>query len=148
MRKVLFFAIALVFGALTFTSCDGNDPQNAIVGVWSYDGPAWDESGYYDEFVAIFNEDGTFQLRDYGHEGPGAPRNDSFNYFEGTYSIKGDIVNAHFAGHGWYFGDEKFPVASFDPWDEQIKYSINDNTLTLIRYYGTGAETTEVYTKQ
>ena len=148
MKKILFFAIALVAGALAFTSCEGNDPQNAIIGEWSYDAPAW-ESGYYDEFVAIFNEDGTFQLRDYGHEGPGAPRNNSFNYFEGTYSIKGDIVNAHFSGHGWYFGDEKNPVSSFEPWDEKIKYSIDGNKLTLIRYYGEDYQAEpEVYTKQ
>ena len=149
MKKVLFFAMALVAGVVAFTSCEGNDPQNAIIGEWSYDAPAWDEGGYYDEFVAIFNEDGSFQLRDYGHEGPGAPRNNSFNYFEGTYSIKGDIVNAHFSGHGWYYGDEKYPVSSFDPWDEKIKYSIDGNTLTLIRYYGEDYQgEPEVYTKQ
>jgi hypothetical protein len=28
MKKILFFAIALVASALTFTACNGNDPVN------------------------------------------------------------------------------------------------------------------------
>lgn len=43
MRKILFFAIALVAGALAFTSCDPNNPSNPTgdgnkyEGVWVSD---------------------------------------------------------------------------------------------------------------
>jgi len=36
MRKVLFFAFALVASVLAFTACNGNDPQHPIKGVKFY----------------------------------------------------------------------------------------------------------------
>lgn len=42
MKKILYFAIALVFGALTFTSCNGNTPTNPDeLNIKDYVGSTW-----------------------------------------------------------------------------------------------------------
>ena len=72
----------------------------------------------------------------------------TYNTMEGTYTLQGDIISAHFTRHGWNYGEGVEYIPDWEGQDEQMKYSIADSTLTLIRYYGTADEYTETYTKK
>lgn len=147
MKKVLFFAMALVAGALAFTSCEGNNPNNPIVGTWMYENKPMNGSTDFSRMYAIFNEDFTFELQErWVYSGQ---EDKHYNYMAGTYEFKANnVVLAHFKSHGWYHEGEKDVVPGFEGWDEQIQYSISGNTLTLIRGYGSSNPVTETYTKQ
>ena len=147
MKKILFFAFALVASVLALTGCEGNNPNNPIVGTWMYENEPWNGSTDYSRMYAIFNEDFTFELQErWVYSGV---EDENFNYMAGTYEFKnGNIVLASFKTHGWYYGNEKTTVPGFEGWDEQIHYSVDGNTLTLIRGYGSSNPETEVYTKQ
>lgn len=68
---------------------------------------------------------------------------------KGSYKIDGDIVTISYAECSWTNdGQEYTKQDDFSLADEQIKYSIEGNTLTVIRLYGTGSAYTETYTKQ
>ena len=69
--------------------------------------------------------------------------------FEGTYEIKGDIVTVHYTNHGWRYESQTEWVPGFEGHDENIKFSIDGNKLTIIRYYGEEEQADpEVFTKE
>ena len=51
MRKVLFFALAVL--ALVFTACNGNNPNDPLVGTWAQ----WDEAS---ENIITFDGKGNY----------------------------------------------------------------------------------------
>lgn len=137
MKKFLFFAFALVASVLAFTSCEGNNADNPLVGTWEYD----DGNSI---LTVTFTADYKFDFRDYVYH----DKSKDCNYFEGTYSIKGDIATAHVTGHGWYYDGEKNPVPNWEPEDEQMKFKVEGNQLTLTRFYGEDYAYTVTYIKQ
>ena len=146
MKKCLFLAVALVASMLTFTSCDKKDNANSpLVGVWTYSTTPG-SSGWYNVFSVIFKADGAFEFQDEAHD-PDNPSAHDVMFFEGKYDVKNDVITAHFLQHGWIHGTTREYVPSFEPFDEQIRFVIQDNTLTLTRYYGTADAYTEVYSK-
>ena len=136
MRKFFIFAFALVASALALTSCE-NNTDNPLVGTWDY-------NTENDILSVIFKANNSCEFRDYVY----GDKSKDCNYFEGTYTINGDIITAHITGHGWYYDGVKEPVVGWEPEDEKMKYSINGNTLTLTRYYGEDYAFTNTYTKQ
>ena len=134
MKKILFFAIALIAGALAFTSCEKDN--NALVGTWEFhrtDVP---------HFLQVnFTADYKLDFREYMED-------DIYNTMEGTYEIKDDVFTAHYTRHGWNYGEGVEYIPDWESYDEQVKFAIKENQLTLIRYYGTDDAYTEVYTKK
>lgn len=146
MKKSLLFALALVAGVLAFTSCDGNNPEtNPLVGTWSYTNQPLADGGYSIMSV-VFTGDWKFELREQWFIN--GKLDESYSFMEGTYSIKGDVASLHYTGHGHDHNGERQYAYSFEPFDEKIQFSVNGNTLTLVRYYGEEHTTTETYTKQ
>ena len=138
MKKILFFAIALVASALAFTSCNGNNPNDPLVGTWKY----IEENGdIRSEQKVKFEGNNNFSYSDYMY------MSGQVHYghiLKGTYKINGDEVNIHYTGFSWTNdGEHMEEQTDFQPYDEWFKYSINGNTLTIIR-----GDNTETYTKQ
>jgi len=132
MKKYLFLAIALVAGALAFTSCEKKG-ADALVGTWSRDTEK-DGSGWYETQILTFGDKGEFYFQGIQHD-PERPDVNSAMLFEGTYEINKDIATVHYLKHGWSY-DGQTEWVPFDPHDEQIKFSIDGKQLTIIRYYG------------
>jgi hypothetical protein len=146
MRKFLFFALALVAGVLAFTSCENNG-GNALVGTWSRDTEK-DASGWYETQILTFSSNNGFFFEGIQHN-PERPDVNSAMLFEGTYEIKGDIATVHYLKHGWRYDGQAEWVQGFEPHDEKIKFNIDGNKLTIIRYYGEEHQNEpEVFTKQ
>ncbi len=142
MKKVLFFAFALVASVLAFTSCEKNN-DNPLVGTWQH---IEDYGDARSEQKVTFDERDNFTYSEFKYMG------DQVHYgqiIKGSYKIDGDIVTIHYAECSWTNdGQEYIKQNDFSLSDEQIKYSIEGNTLTVIRLYGTGSAYTETYTKQ
>lgn len=142
MRKVLFFAIALVASVLALTSCNGNNPNDPLIGTWQH---IEDYGDARSEQKVTFDGRDNFTYSDFKYMG------DQVHYgqiIKGSYKIDGDIVTIHYAECSWTNdGQEYTKQDDFSLADEQIKYSIEGNTLTVIRLYGTGSAYTETYTK-
>lgn len=146
MKKCLFLAVALVASVLTFTSCDKKDnAKSPLVGVWTYTNEP-NSDGWYNVLYVIFNADGSFEFQDEAYD-PANPSAHDVMLFVGKYEVKGDVITAHFLQHGWIHGHTREYVEPFDTFDEQIRYVIEGNKLTLIRQYGTSSPYTEVYSK-
>ncbi len=145
MKKILFFALALVAGVVAFTSCEKKN-GNALIGKWSYDTEK-DASGYYETQTLIIGEK-EFAFQGQQHN----PQNPDFiaiMLLEGTYELDGDIINVHFLKHGWSYNGEVEYIPGWEGYDEKIKYSIDGNKLTIIRNYGEDYQNDpEVFTKQ
>ena len=150
MKKILFFAMALVACALAFTSCDKNKVDSPVVGTWRYQTPPAPDSGWFGVYIFTFNGDGTFALYDYAY-GPGADLSKPYDGFvwRGPYEINGDIITIHKEKYGMAKADgtEEYD----DEWqseDEKLKFSINGNIMHITRDYGTDYPWEADYTKQ
>jgi hypothetical protein len=110
------------------------DPQQ-FYGTWEY-------STKDEIFMAIFEPNGNFELREYTE----GDKEKDYSYMAGSLKIEGNLITLQFTEHGWYHGGQKEPVPSFEPYDEQVQFALNGNTLTLTRNYGTADEKQEVYT--
>ena len=138
MKKFFIFAFALVVSALTFTSCNGNTPNDPLVGTWAH----VEENGdIRTEQKVTFDGSNKFSYSDYMYMGGQVHYG---RMYKGTYKIDGDMVYVHYTGFSWTNDDEHMEEQTdFEPYDENFKYSISGNTLTIIR-----GDDTETYTKQ
>ena len=137
MKKILFFAFALVASVLAFTSCEGKDTGDVLTGTWAYNVEAKQTGGVYecvtfsgkDAFAferCIYNANGSI------HVGP--------DKLVGTYVIEGNTFTATMH----YEGDEQQHVNKYE-------FAIEGKTLTATLIEGGTfypAGTTIVYTKQ
>ena len=146
MKKVLFFAFALVASVLAFTSCKGNKIDSPIVGTWKYATDPTPDSGWWTEYTFTFGGDGMFSLLDVAHPGTEEVY-DGFIY-TGSYEINGDIITLHKNKMGEYSNGQTKYYQDYEPNDERMKFSLTGNKLTLTREYGTDYAWEEVYTKQ
>ncbi len=138
MRKFLFFAFALVASALMFTACNGNDANNPLVGTWQH---IEDYGDARSEVKVTFDGSNNFTYSDFKYMGGQVHYG---HIYKGTYKINGDEVNIHYTGFSWTNdGVHIEEQTDFQPYDDWFKYSINGNTLTIIR-----GDNTETYTKQ
>ena len=144
MKKILFFAVVLVAGALAFTSCEkGNSADSPLVGTWQH---IEDYGDARSEQKVIFGESNKFTYSDYKYMGGQVHYG---QITQGTYKIEKDIVTVHYAESTWTNDGKEFnKQEDFSLADEQIKYSVSGETLTLTRLYDTGSAYTETYTKQ
>ena len=145
MKKILFFAFALVASVLAFTSCnkeDKNEPtvQNPLVGTWTYQTPVRD--GQQNVYTFIFDEKNNFSFEDlyyqYGSFWDGRLKT-------GTYDIDKakSIVTLHYT-HTKVWGRGPTQEGPYDE-EEQIKYEIKGDTLNVIRGYGSEHPRNEQY---
>ena len=91
MKKILFFAIALVASVLTFTSCNGNNPNDPLVGTWQH---IEDYGDARSEQKVTFDGRDNFTYSDFKYMG------DQVHYgqiIKGSYKIDGDIVTISYA---------------------------------------------------
>lgn len=136
MKKILFFAFALVASVLAFTSCNGNNPNNPLVGTWEChreDVPHYLQLNFF--------ANGNVDYREYMEDG-------IYNTMEGTYTIKGDTYSAHFTKHGWNYGEGVEYIPGWEGYDDNAKFSISGNEATITHLYGTSDAYTVTYTKQ
>ena len=143
MKKILFFAFALVAGVMAFTSCNGNNPNDPLVGTWQH---IEDYGDARSEQKVTFDGSDNFTYSDFKYMG------DQVHYgqiIKGSYKIDGDIVTIHYAECSWTNdGQEYTKQDDFSLADEQIKYSIEGNTLHLVRGYDSEYSWEEDWTKQ
>ena len=147
MRKFFIFAIALVFGALTFTSCDKNKVDSPLVGTWEYITDPAPDSGWWGVYIFTFKADGTFNHIDEAHAPGSEEMHDGF-IWTGPYEINGDIITIHKAKMGEIIDDKISYYDDYEPEDEQMKFSLSGNELTITRYYDTDYPWTAVYYKK
>ena len=119
------------------------EEDNTLTGTWQH---TEDYGDARSEVKVIFEESNKFTYSDYKYMGGLV----HYGYIlNGTYKIDKDIVTVHYAESLWTNdGIEINKQEDFSMADEQMKYSISGNTLTIIRLYGTGSAYTETYTKQ
>ena len=151
MKKILFFALALIASALVLTSCEGGKKVDSpIVGTWRYQTDPAPDSGWFGVYIMTFNSNATFASYDYAY-GPNADLDAPHDGFvwRGKYEIKDDIITLHYEKYGMAYGDG---TEEFDPeyegGDEQLKFRLEGNILYLTREYGTGYAWEAPYTKQ
>ena len=87
MKKLLFFALALVAGVMAFTSCNKKETvESPIVGTWMRVAGASD-------FFYTFGEDGTYQrIEDYYMNGRDVVAHEHI-VGDGTFKIDGDVIS-------------------------------------------------------
>lgn len=144
MKKILFFAFALVAGVLALTSCDKkNEPSNnPLVGTWTCKTPVRDAQNSV--YTFIFDEAYNFSFEDlyyqYGSFWDGQLKT-------GTYEIdlEKSICTLHYQrAKTWGRGPtQEGPFVE----DEQIKYEVKGDTLNVIRGYGSEYPWNEQYIK-
>lgn len=144
LRTSYIFTSYIVLAlALVFTACNGNNPNDPLVGTWQH---IEDYGDARSEQKVTFDGRDNFTYSDFKYFG------DQVHFgqiIKGTYKINEDIVTISYAECSWTNdGQEYTKQDDFSLADEQIKYSIEGNTLTVIRLYGTGSAYTETYTKQ
>ena len=135
MKKILFFAFALVASVLAFTSCEGNKIDSPIVGTWAQihedmeDFITFDGKGNY-TFIEnyYFYDQETGKKIEIPHE---------HIVIKGSFKIDGDIITVHNDTETISMDGGPAQEIEWEPYDEQMKFSINGNTLHLIRDYGT-----------
>ena len=135
MRKFFIFAIALVASVLAFTSCEGNKIDSPIVGTWAQihedmeDFITFDGKGNY-TFIEnyYFYDQETGKKIEIPHE---------HIVIKGSFKIDGDIITVHNDTETISMDGGPAQEIEWEPYDEQMKFSINGNTLHLIRDYGT-----------
>ena len=147
MKKILFFALALVAGVLAFTSCNNNDPKHPLQNIkFVCDYPQrgdlfWQESMYFGTgeafeyaFVAYSDEAHTKAV-----SGDGAT---------GTYEIQDEYIDLHYKKGYLYEGSSKKEISAYQPRDERVYYTLKDDVLTLTFNKGELTEYSQVYYKQ
>ncbi len=135
MRKFFIFAFALVASVLAFTSCEGNKIDSPIVGTWAQihedmeDFITFDGKGNY-TFIEnyYFYDQETGKKIEIPHE---------HIVIKGSFKIDGDIITVHNDTETISMDGGPAQEIEWEPYDEQMKFSINGNTLHLIRDYGT-----------
>ena len=147
MKKFFIFAIALVASVLTFTSCNPNKVDSPLVGTWKYVTEPAEDSGWYGVYTFTFKANGTFSLIDEAHAPGSEDMYDGF-IWTGPYEINGDIVTIHKEKMGELRDGKTVYYEDYEPSDEQMKFAISGDKLTLIRDYGTDYAWSAVYTKQ
>ena len=135
MRKFFIFAIALVTSVLALTSCEGNKIDSPIVGTWAQihedmeDFITFDGKGNY-TFIEnyYFYDQETGKKIEIPHE---------HIVIKGSFKIDGDIITVHNDTETISMDGGPAQEIEWEPYDEQMKYSVEGNTLHLIRDYGT-----------
>ena len=135
MRKFFIFAFVLVASVLAFTSCEGNKIDSPIVGTWAQihedmeDFITFDGKGNY-TFIEnyYFYDQETGKKIEIPHE---------HIVIKGSFKIDGDIITVHNDTETISMDGGPAQEIEWEPYDEQMKFSINGNTLHLIRDYGT-----------
>ncbi len=146
MKKILFFAFALVATALAFTACDNNG-GNPLVGTWSRDTDK-DASGWYETHTLIIDANNGFVFQGEQHD-PAQPDMKNIMLMEGKYELNKDIITVHYLKHGWNHNGQVEYITGWEGYDEIIKYSIEGKKLTIIRNYGDEhPNDPEVFTKK
>jgi len=146
MKKFFIFAIALVASVLTFTSCEGNKIDSPIVGTWAQisedieDFITFDGKGNY-----TFIENYYFYDQETGVK---IPTPHEHIVIKGSFKIDGDIITVHNDTETISMDGGPAEEIEWEPYDEQMKFRIEGNTLYLTRDYGTEYPWEEVFTKQ
>lgn len=139
MKKLFIFAIALVAGALAFTSCE-KEPSNPLVGTWTYQTPVRD--GQQNTYTFIFDEKNNFSFEDlyyqYGSFWDGRQQTGTYDIDEAK-----SIVTLHYT-HTKVWGRGPTHESPYED-EEQIKYEIKGDTLNVIRGYGSEYPWNEQY---
>lgn len=147
MKKILFFAFALVASALTLTSCKSDKADNPLVGTWKYVTEPAEDSGWYGVYTFTFTDENTFSLIDEAHAPGSEEMHDGF-IWRGPYEVKDDIITIHKEKMGELRDGKETYYEDYEPEDEKMKFAINDNKLTLTRDYNTEYAWSAVYIKQ
>lgn len=135
MRKFFIFAIALVASALTFTSCDKNNIDSPVVGTWAQ---IHEDMEYFITFDGKGNY--TYINNYYFYDidtGEKIQTPHEHVVIKGSFTIDGDIITVHNDTETISMDGGPAQDIEWEPYDEQMKYSVNGNTLHLIRDYGT-----------
>lgn len=146
MRKFLFFAFALVASVLALTSCEGNKIDSPIVGTWAQihedmeDFITFDGKGNY-TFIEnyYFYDQETGKKIEIPHE---------HIVIKGSFKIDGDIITVHNDTETISMDGGPAESIEWEPYDEQMKYSVDGNTLHLIRDYGSEYSWEQEFYKQ
>ena len=146
MRKFFIFAIALVASVLALTSCEGNKIDSPIVGTWAQihedmeDFITFDGKGNY-TFIEnyYFYDQETGKKIEIPHE---------HIVIKGSFKIDGDIITVHNDTETISMDGGPAQEIEWEPYDEQMKYSVEGNTLHLIRDYGSEYSWEQEFYKQ
>jgi len=141
MRKFLFLAIALVASALVFTSCEGNKIDSPVVGTWAQ------TEADMDYFITFDGKGNYTYINDYYMYGRDTVPHEHV-VIEGSFKIDGDIITVHNDKETISMDGGPAENIEWEPYDEQMKFSIQGNTLHLTRQYGTEYAWEEEWTKQ
>ena len=138
MRKFILCTLSFVTLSLLFTACNGNNPNDPLVGTWAH---VEDYGDKRSEQKVTFDGRDNFTYSDFKYM---SGQVHFGQITKGTYKINGDEVNIHYTGFSWTNdGEHMEEQTDFQPYDENFKYAISGNTLTIIR-----GDDTETYTKQ
>lgn len=157
--------MALVAGAMTFTSCEKDKIDSPLVGTWEQVETYYDPVGKVTtimEAIITFDGKGNYVLEEgkYFDWDEGGKETHGRGIERGSFSIEGDLVTVHHEEsmtiYNPYSGKmEEQPEENLRHYDEQLRFSIDGNKLTLIRnlngtnpYRSSTESWEEVYTKK
>ena len=141
MKKFFIFAIALVASVLALTSCEGNKIDSPIVGTWAQ------TSDDMDFFITFDGKGNYTYINDYYMYGRDAVPHEHV-VIKGSFKIDGDIITVHNDTETISMDGGPAREIEWEPYDEQMKFSISGNTLHLVRGYGSEYSWEEDWTKQ
>ena len=146
MKKFFIFAIALVASALTFTSCDKNNIDSPVVGTWAQ---IEEDMEYFITFDGKGNY--TYINNYYFYDidtGEKIQTPHEHVVIKGSFKIDGDIITVHNESQTISMDGGPAESIEWEPYDEQMKFRIEGNSLYLTRSYGTDYSWEEQWTKQ
>ena len=146
MKKFFIFAIALVASVLAFTSCEGNKIDSPIIGTWAQ---IEEDMEYFITFDGKGNYTYINNYYFYDQEtGVKIPTPHEHVVIKGSFKIDGDIITVHNDTETISMDGGPAESIEWEPYDEQMKFSISGNTLHLVRGYGSEYSWEEDWTKQ
>ena len=146
MKKFFLFAIALVASVLALTSCEGNKIDSPIVGTWAQ---IHEDMEYFITFDGKGNY--TYINNYYFYDidtGEKIQTPHEHVVIKGSFTIDGDIITVHNDTETISMDGGPAHEIEWEPYDEQMKFSISGNTLHLVRGYGSEYSWEEDWTKQ
>ena len=139
MKQYLLSLFALlVASCMVLTSCEKID--SLVVGTWKL------TKGEVD-YSMIFNSDGTVYSAAYDYTNGRNKVEHELIITSGTFTIEKDIIYAHYEKQEISIDGGPIQSRKMDPYDEQIKFRVDENNLRLTRNYGSNNSRDEIWTR-
>ena len=146
MKKFLFFALALVAGAMAFTACNGNNPDDKPTSFLNIKffvdlNRGTTPTSHY----VIFKNDSTFEEGWELYSDAERTTLSKRQFNTGTFQLQPEYMDLYYTASYDERNGQLSPVGDYEPWEVRVYYAFDGDTLALTFNKGTEYEYTDKY---